>query len=73
MVGIPSWRLDCEREIDVIEEVARLWGYRRIERSYGSFSRSLKLPDGVDGDAVAASPHLHCRSGRPSIGSPPSR
>jgi phenylalanyl-tRNA synthetase beta chain len=32
-VGIPSWRLDCEREIDVIEEVARMWGYRRIERT----------------------------------------
>ena len=30
---IPSWRLDCEREIDVIEEVARTWGYRRIERT----------------------------------------
>ena len=32
-VGIPSWRLDCEREIDVIEEVARTWGYGRIERT----------------------------------------
>ena len=30
---IPSWRLDCEREIDVIEEVARTWGYGRIERT----------------------------------------
>jgi len=30
-------------------------GYRRIERSYGSFKRSLKLPDGVDADAVQAS------------------
>jgi phenylalanyl-tRNA synthetase beta chain len=32
-VRIPSWRLDAEREIDVIEEVARMWGYRRIERT----------------------------------------
>jgi HSP20 family protein len=30
-------------------------GYHRIERSYGAFSRSLTLPDGVDGDAIAAS------------------
>jgi HSP20 family protein len=30
-------------------------GYRRIERSYGSFARSLTLPDGVNPDAVAAS------------------
>ncbi len=35
-VRIPSWRLDCEREIDVIEEVARTWGYRRIERTIPS-------------------------------------
>ena len=32
-VRIPSWRLDSEREIDVIEEVARTWGYGRIERT----------------------------------------
>lgn len=29
-------------------------GYYRVERSYGSFSRSLSLPDGVDEDAVTA-------------------
>jgi phenylalanyl-tRNA synthetase beta chain len=27
---IPSWRSDIEREIDLIEEVARLYGYNRI-------------------------------------------
>ncbi len=32
-VTVPSWRLDSAREIDVIEEVARLWGYGRIERT----------------------------------------
>ena len=30
-------------------------GYVRVERAFGSFSRSLTLPDGVDGDAVTAS------------------
>jgi HSP20 family protein len=30
-------------------------GWFRLERSYGSFSRSLTLPDGVDADKVAAS------------------
>jgi HSP20 family protein len=30
-------------------------GYRRIERAFGSFSRSLRLPEGVDADAVSAS------------------
>jgi HSP20 family protein len=29
-------------------------GYHRLERAYGSFSRSLTLPDGVDPDAVQA-------------------
>src|ERR671926_1359723 len=30
-------------------------GFYRIERSFGSFSRSLTLPDGVDPDRIAAS------------------
>jgi HSP20 family protein len=30
-------------------------GWYRIERSFGSFSRSLTLPDGVDADRIAAS------------------
>ena len=30
-------------------------GYRRIERSFGAFSRSLTLPEGVDGEAIEAS------------------
>lgn len=29
-------------------------GYYRLERAFGSFSRSLTLPDGVDPDAVQA-------------------
>ncbi len=29
--------------------------YRLVERSYGSFERSLTLPDGVDADAIKAS------------------
>ena len=32
-VAIPSWRPDCEREIDVIEEVGRHHGYDRIVRT----------------------------------------
>jgi HSP20 family protein len=29
-------------------------GFHRVERSFGSFSRSLSLPDGVDANGVAA-------------------
>lgn len=30
-------------------------GYHRIERAFGSFRRSLELPEGVDAEAVTAS------------------
>ena len=30
-------------------------GYVRVERSYGSFRRSLTLPEGIDAEAVSAS------------------
>ena len=30
-------------------------GYHRVERAFGSFSRSLTLPQGIDADAVTAS------------------
>jgi HSP20 family protein len=30
-------------------------GYHRVERAFGSFSRSLTLPQGVDPEAVTAS------------------
>lgn len=37
------------------EHEERKQGYYRIERSSGSFSRSLRLPDGVDAGAIKAS------------------
>jgi HSP20 family protein len=32
----------------------RKQGYYRVERSYGSFRRSLRLPEGVDAEAIKA-------------------
>jgi phenylalanyl-tRNA synthetase beta chain len=32
-VRVPSWRPDCEGEVDLIEEVARHHGYHRIEKA----------------------------------------
>ena len=32
-VGLPSWRPDCELEVDVIEEIARHVGYERLGRT----------------------------------------
>jgi HSP20 family protein len=37
------------------EHEQREKGWYRIERSFGRFSRSLTLPDGVDADRIAAS------------------
>lgn len=37
-VRIPTWRLDVEREIDLIEEIARLHGYNNFANTLPSFS-----------------------------------
>jgi HSP20 family protein len=37
------------------EHEAKKDGYYRLERSMGSFSRSLTLPEGIDAEAVTAS------------------
>jgi HSP20 family protein len=37
------------------EHESRERGWYRVERAFGSFSRSLTLPDGVDPDAISAS------------------
>ncbi|MGH9056588.1 MAG: phenylalanine--tRNA ligase subunit beta [Acidimicrobiales bacterium] len=39
-VRVPTWRLESGREIDVVEEVARMWGYRRIERTLPGGTRA---------------------------------
>ena len=44
-VQIPSWRLDVEREIDVIEEIARLHGYDKFESTLPAYSGAVaELP-----------------------------
>ena len=37
------------------EHEGREEGFHRVERSFGAFSRSLTLPQGIDADAVTAS------------------
>lgn len=45
-VTIPSWRLDVEREIDVIEEIARLHGYDKFESTLPAYSGAVvELPN----------------------------
>jgi phenylalanyl-tRNA synthetase beta chain len=40
-VTLPSWRLDLEREIDLIEEVARVYGYNRFRNTLPAFAGSV--------------------------------
>lgn len=42
-VTVPGWRPDCEREIDVIEEVARHHGYAAIQRTLPVVSQVGRL------------------------------
>jgi len=45
-VDLPSWRLDLERDIDLIEEIARLHGYNRFANTLPAFSGSVvELPN----------------------------
>jgi phenylalanyl-tRNA synthetase beta chain len=45
-VTVPSWRLDIEREIDIIEEIARLHGYDRFANTLPAFAGAvIELPD----------------------------
>jgi phenylalanyl-tRNA synthetase beta chain len=45
-VTVPTWRLDVEREIDLIEEVARIYSYFRIPSTLPSFGGGvIELPN----------------------------
>ncbi len=46
LVHIPSWRLDIEREIDIIEELARQHGYDKFPNTLPAYSGEVRdLPN----------------------------
>jgi phenylalanyl-tRNA synthetase beta chain len=46
IVDLPTWRLDVEREIDLIEEIARIYGYNKFANTLPSFSGGVvELPN----------------------------
>ncbi len=52
-VTLPTWRLDLEREIDLIEEVARVYGYNRFANTLPAFSGTvIELPHAPKQSAV---------------------
>jgi phenylalanyl-tRNA synthetase beta chain len=54
-VLLPSWRLDLEREIDLIEEIARLYGYNRFANTLPAFTGSVvELPNAAKERTVRA-------------------
>ncbi len=45
IVDLPTWRLDIEREIDLLEEIARIHGYNKFPNTLPSFSGGVvELP-----------------------------
>jgi phenylalanyl-tRNA synthetase beta chain len=45
-VQVPTWRLDVEREIDLLEELARIYGYNKFPNTLPSFVGAVvALPD----------------------------
>ena len=55
-VHIPSWRLDVEREIDVVEEIARLHGYDKFANTLPAYAGAVvEPPDAAkDNNSISA-------------------
>ncbi len=51
-VTLPSWRLDLEREIDLIEEVARVYGYNRFANTLPEFGEGVRALPWAESEAA---------------------
>jgi len=51
-VELPSWRLDLEREIDLIEEIARVYGYNRFANTLPSFGEGVRALPWAEAEAT---------------------
>jgi phenylalanyl-tRNA synthetase beta chain len=52
LVTLPSWRLDMEREIDLIEEVARVYGYNRFANTLPAFGEGVRALPWAESEAA---------------------
>jgi phenylalanyl-tRNA synthetase beta chain len=55
---LPSWRLDLEREIDLIEEIARVYGYNRFADTLPSFGEGVRALPWAEKEAAVRSTML---------------
>ncbi len=51
-VTLPSWRLDIEREIDLIEEIARVYGYNRFANTLPAFGEGVQSLPWAEAESV---------------------
>jgi phenylalanyl-tRNA synthetase beta chain len=51
-VTLPSWRLDLDREIDLVEEIARVYGYNRFANTLPAFAGSVRELPNVAAESV---------------------
>src|SRR3984885_14240693 len=70
-VQLPSWRLDLEREIDLIEEVARVYGYNRFANTLPTAPPAIAPPPA--NQSPAPSPASTTQSYSPKQGTEPSQ
>jgi phenylalanyl-tRNA synthetase beta chain len=50
-ITIPTWRLDVEREIDVLEELARIYGFNKFPNTLPSFTGAVQAVPNEEKDA----------------------
>jgi phenylalanyl-tRNA synthetase beta chain len=58
-VTLPSWRLDLEREIDLIEEIARVYGYNRFANTLPAFGEGVRALPWAESESAVR----HCLLG----------
>jgi phenylalanyl-tRNA synthetase beta chain len=51
-VTLPSWRLDVEREIDLTEEVARVYGFNRFANTLPAFGEGVQALPWADAEVA---------------------
>jgi phenylalanyl-tRNA synthetase beta chain len=57
-VNLPSWRLDLERDIDLVEEIARVYGYNRFANTLPAVGEGVKALPWAEAESVVRTTFL---------------